>query len=345
LVPVNRITTITISVVLVAIAITTTIMAMVVRSVAMPIKDLLNVTRQIARTGDLHSDIVVTGQDEVAQLAMTFNEMIARLIRAQQEISQLNDELEQRVLERTAQFEDANKQLQETQKQLLQREKLAVLGQLSGGVAHELRNPLGAISNTAYLLNILLADTEPEFREPLEILKKEVAAANRVVNSLLDFARPKQPVPHQVELQQLLRRVLAQQSIPEHIAVETDFEKAVPQVMADPNQLEIVFGNLIRNAIQAMPNGGRLVVKTSEICGQSPEERRVAVSLADTGVGIPKEHLEKLFEPLFTTKAKGIGLGLALVKNLVEANRADIKAKSEVGEGTTFMVTLPVEII
>jgi len=111
----------------------------------------------------------------------------------------------------------------------------------------------------------------------------------------------------------------------------------LPIMLADPDQLAQVFGNIILNAVQAMSEGGRLVVK-SEVC--TPEW--VAVSFADTGVGIPKENLDKLFEPLFTTKAKGVGLGLALTKTLVEGHGGSIEAESEVGVGTTFTVRLPV---
>ena len=121
----------------------------------------------------------------------------------------------------------------------------------------------------------------------------------------------------------------------------SQLDEALPTILADPDQLGQVFGNIILNGIQAMPKGGQLVVQTSEVSGKPPRSGWVAISFADTGVGIPEGDLGKLFEPLFTTKAKGIGLGLALAKTLVEGHRGTIEVESEVGKGSTFTVKLP----
>jgi signal transduction histidine kinase len=136
--------------------------------------------------------------------------------------------------------------------------------------------------------------------------------------------------------------------VPENVEVDERLDEALPVILADPDQLAQVFGNLIRNAIQAMPEGGRLTVETSEVSdspllsGVGPGVWWMAVSITDTGVGIPQENLDKLFEPLFTTKAKGIGLGLAVTKTLVEGHGGSIEVESEVGKGTTFTVRLPI---
>lgn len=222
------------------------------------------------------------------------------------------------------------------QEQLLRQEKLAVLGQLAGGVGHELRNPLGVIKNSAYFLNMALESPDPEVKETLELLEKEVAAAERIITSLLDFARVKPPLRRKVDIQQILRETLSGFKVPENITVEYPLVKSLPQVLTDPDQLDQVFKNIILNAVQAMPGGGRLTITTDT---RDPDW--LAISITDTGVGIPKENLEKVFEPLFTSKAKGIGLGLAITKTFVEGHGGTIEVQSEIGKGTTFTVKLP----
>ncbi len=215
-------------------------------------------------------------------------------------------------------------------------EKLAVLGQLAGGMGHELRNPLGAIKNAAYFLNMALEEPEPEVKETLDILEKEVATSERIISSLLGFARPKPPIRHKVDINEVVQEALSRTTVPENVKVVTQLDKSLPAISADPDQLGQAFSNIIVNGIQAMPEGGQLAVK-SEV----PNQKWVAISFADTGVGIPKQNLKKLFEPLFTTKAKGIGLGLAVTRTLVEGHGGTIKAQSKEGKGSTFTVRLP----
>jgi len=216
-------------------------------------------------------------------------------------------------------------------------EKLAVLGQLAGGVAHELRNPLGAIRNAAYFLNMALEAPERDVAESLEILEKETATSERIIMSLLDFARPKPPARHKVDIKEAVKGALSRATVPENVEVVSQLEEELPGILADPDQLGQVFTNIILNAIHAMPEGGRLVLKC-----EAPTEGWVAVSFADTGVGIPKENLGMVFEPLFSTKANGIGLGLAFIKGLVEGHGGTIDVHSEVRKGSTFTVRLPV---
>ncbi len=233
----------------------------------------------------------------------------------------------------------------EMEERLMRQERLAVLGQLAGGVAHELRNPLGAIKNGAYFLNMALPEREldPEVQETLGILEREVNRSERIIGGLLDFACARPPVQHPVDLHEVVREVLAAAPNAPGVEVVCDLDEELPAAMADRDQLDLVFGNLIRNAIQAMPEGGRLTIRTfetSEVTGKLPKSG-VIVSVADTGEGIPEEHLERIFEPLFSTKTQGIGLGLALTKRLVEAHGGSIEVESEVGVGSTFTVRLP----
>ncbi len=251
--------------------------------------------------------------------------------RTEEKLKEYSEKLEQMVEERT-------QELREAHERLVRQEKLTVLGQLAGGLGHELRNPLGAIKNAVYLLNMILEEPEAEVKESLEIIEKEVGISERVISSLLDFARPKPSTRVKVDINEIVQATLSHVPVPENVEVVSRLDKTLPTtILGDPDQLTQAFGNFILNAIQAMPDGGRLVVK-SDITGPN----QVAVTFADTGVGIPQEKMKKIFEPLFTTKAKGIGLGLALTKLLIEAHGGTIEVKSEVEKGTTFTVSLPV---
>jgi signal transduction histidine kinase len=147
-----------------------------------------------------------------------------------------------------------------------------------------------------------------------------------------------------VDIKEVLQEALSRAIVPENVEMVSQLDGALPTILADPDQLDQVFGNIVLNAIQAMPDGGRLVVKTSASSvepSEGPSLEWVAISFADTGMGISKESLGRLFEPLFTTKAKGIGLGLAVTKTLVEGHGGSIKVQSELGKGSTFTVRLP----
>ncbi len=280
--------------------------------------------------------------------------------RAEEALREYSERLEEMVEERT-------QELRDVQEKLVRSERLAVLGQLAGGVAHELRQPLAAISNAAYFLNMVIEAPEPEVKEMLEIMEKEVKTSERIISSLLDFARPKPPIRRIVDVNEVVRETLSRAAVPDNVEVVRQLEEPLPTVLADPDQLAQVFGNLILNGVQAMtlpsavgiPNGGRLVVKTSAgarlssaeasvkptaVSGRGDPAGRpewVAVSFTDMGMGIPEENLEKIFEPLFTTKAKGVGLGLPLAKTLVEGHGGSIEVESEVGKGSIFTVKLP----
>ncbi|MDO8872728.1 MAG: PAS domain S-box protein [Methanoregula sp.] len=251
---------------------------------------------------------------------------------AEADLKKYSDKLEEMVSERT-------KNLREAQDKLVKTEKLAVLGKLAGGVGHELRNPLGAIKNAAYFLNMVLENPDPDVKDTIEIINKEVARSECIISSLLDFARPTILTLRKVAVNKVISETVTRNPIPANITVTSNLDETIPEIMADPDKLLQVFTNLITNAVQAMPDSGKLTL-TSYLS----DTGHVVVSVRDTGVGIPEENMKKLFEPLFTTKAKGIGLGLVVIKAIVKAHHGSIDVQSEVGKGTTFTVKLPIGI-
>ena len=233
--------------------------------------------------------------------------------------------------------EKRTKELKDAQEQLVRREKLAILGQLAGGVGHELRNPLGVISNAVYYLKMVMPDAEETIKEYLETISEEVNRSTGIVSDLLDFSRIKSVEREETAVSDLVTQVLEKQPASENIKVATAIPSDLPPVFVDNRQISQVLVNLVTNACQAMPEGGKLSI--SAIAKQD----KVHVSFTDTGSGISKENMKNLFEPLFTTKARGIGLGLAVSKNLVEANGGSIEVESEEGKGSIFTVILPIK--
>lgn len=226
----------------------------------------------------------------------------------------------------------------EKRKRRMLAEKRAITEQLAGSIGHELHNILGNISNAAYFLNLAIEDPAPEVKEALKVLKRGVEASERIISSLRDFAHPSPPRPRKVDIHNVLQKALDGIFVPQSVEVVSCLDEALPMIFADPDQLVQIFGHLIRNAVQALPEGGRLVIK-SEV--SDPEW--IAISFTDTGGGIAKEKQAKVFEPFFTTKARGIGLGLALTRTLVKKQGGTIELKSELGKRSVFTVKLPVK--
>ncbi|MDD5365833.1 MAG: PAS domain S-box protein [Gallionellaceae bacterium] len=260
-------------------------------------------------------------------LAGIFHDVTERR-QAEEKVRRLNEELEEKVQERT-------RQLLAAQEDLVRKEKLAVLGQVAGSVGHELRNPLGVMNNAVYFLQTVLSEADATTQEYLVLIKTEIATAERIVSDLLDSVRTKPPQAGTVWLAELIGQTLRKLPVPDGVTVEQAIPATLPPLRVDPQQVQQVLRNLISNGIDAMAEGGTLTI-TAAADGMS-----VAVSVRDTGSGIAPEQMARLFQPLYTTKARGIGLGLVVVKNLTEANGGRIEVQSEPGRGTVFTVTLP----
>jgi PAS domain S-box-containing protein len=245
-----------------------------------------------------------------------------------------------------AEVQARTRELQDAQEKLLRQEKLAVLGELAGSVGHELRNPLTVMRNAVHFLKLTQPDADGKTKEYLGILDSEIRNSDKIIADLLDFSRIKSVDRQPLVVAAVVQRVLERFPVPAEIEVKLDFAPDLPSVFVDPHHIEQVLGNLVVNAYQAMtspvspPMSGGTEGGVLTISAQG-DETQVKVFISDTGVGIPPENLEKIFEPLFTTKAKGIGLGLAVSQKLVEANGGKIEMESEVGIGTTFTLSLP----
>ena len=232
---------------------------------------------------------------------------------------------------------ESTRQLQEAQDELVRNEKLALLGQVADSVGHELRNPLGVMNNAVYYLQTVLADSDATTREYLGIIKGEIADAERIVSDLLDAVRSKPPHPALVNVAEVIGETLRKCAIPASVSVRLDIPPTLPLVSVDPMHLHQVMWNLITNAVEAMPQGGTLDIRADE------DRQSLRISVRDSGSGMTAEQQAKLFQPMFTTKARHIGLGLVVVKNLTQANGGSVEVQSEVGKGTTFSITLPGE--
>ena len=269
-------------------------------------------------------------ESDIRQLTLLMDGIwrLIRRKRAEEELEKYSEQLEVMVEYRT-------RELKDTQEALIRKEKLAVLGQLAGSMGHELRNPLGVISNAVYYLQIILPEAGETAKEYLEIIASEVRNAEGIISDLLNFSRTKPAEKQEIMISELIAQVLEKQISPKGIEVIIEIPSDLQPVFVDSRHIRQVLINLVTNAYQSMPKGGRVIISAQA------KKEKVSFSITDTGVGISAQDMKKIFEPLFTTKERGIGLGLVVSKNLVEVNGGTIEFKSEEGKGSTFTVILP----
>jgi len=286
-------------------ALATMLIFVLIKSLTNPINTLLNATRRL-KSGDL--DYRIEGlKDEFGEVAKSFNEM-------------------------------ANS-LKEQMLNMQRTEQLRVAGELATGLAHEIKNPLAGVKIS---MEVLHEDTgiSEENREVLFKVIKEIKRIELLLKELLIFARPPKPQLTPTDINNIIDISLAFSSkISPNIKFLKDFGNNLPVIMADQMQLQQIFLNLMLNAGDAMPDGGTLTIKTS----QDPAKNLIQVDIADTGKGIHKEVMDKIFQPFFTTKPKGTGMGLAVAKRIVEEHGGNINVKSTAGGGTTFRILFPVK--
>jgi signal transduction histidine kinase len=250
---------------------------------------------------------------------------------ANRQLAKLNRELEKGLTKK-------KKDLQQTQEQLRQTERLAELGTLASGMAHEIGTPMNVILGRAEYL--MQRTQEEQTKKGLETIVTQVERITKIMNQLLTFARRRPSERQPIDLEQTVRdclEVMSERIMRHGIEIETDFDPTLPPVHADQDHMSQVLLNLFINAVQAMPEGGRLRV------GLAGTDNHATITVADSGHGISPEHLSKIFDPFFTTKevGKGTGLGLTVVHGIIQEHGGSITAKSEPGQGTTFMISLP----
>jgi len=264
--------------------------------------------------------------------------IIAAGVRGGGEEEEEEEELILLAIEDITGHKKAEQIVKETQERLIRSEKLAALGKLAGLVGHELRNPLGAIRNSVYFLRLKLASAaqDEKIKRHLDILDEEVAVSDKMITNILTFGRAKIPELALTDIPEVIQASLEKLKVPANIEVTRQLEPGLPQIQADETQLQQVFSNIIVNAIQAMPGGGRLTI-SAKMLGEF-----ISLDFADTGEGISKENLGKIFEPLFSTRTQGTGLGLTVCQDIIEAHKGNISVESEKGKGTKFTIKLPV---
>jgi len=226
---------------------------------------------------------------------------------------------------------------------VLRREKMKAMAQLSNVLGHEIRGPLGVIRNSVYFLKLKLQESQDEkILKHLRILEEEIMILDQLMEQTLDFGRNREPRMILKDVPTLMRETLMQVTLPENIEVDQTCEEGLPSVWLDPDQMKRVLQNLILNAIQAMPEGGRLGLSARVVPPslEMPNEKMIEISVQDTGCGIPEEIRENVFEPLFTTKVKSTGLGLTVCRNIVHSHQGSLVLASEAGKGTRASVRI-----
>jgi two-component system NtrC family sensor kinase len=253
----------------------------------------------------------------------------------QQNLMELNENLEKKVMKKT-------KELRKVQYQLIQSEKLSLIGELIAGVAHEVRNPLATISLIVQHLESKYADNYP--MEKLKAIQRNINRIDKIVYGLLNFSHPPRFNFDYHNINEILERLerlepILKHFLPENIKIIKKYDSKLPQGWFDSDCLEQVFLNLISNAIRAMKYGGELYITTSF----DSTRKGIIIKFKDTGVGIPEGNLKKIFKPFFTTYKEGIGLGLSICQNIINEHKGNISVESKLGKGTIFTIFLPLE--
>ncbi len=306
---------------------------LITRSITKPLSEMVSVTQAVAQ-GDLEREVRVTSRDEVGLLALSFNKMIASLRKMKSELEEWGLTLEQKVKERT-------EELAAMQSTLMQSQRLASLGKLAAGIAHEINNPLGGILVLSSLVLEDLKDNDPH-RENLQEVIKQTMRCRDIVKGLLQFSRQEEGKMEYVKVNDILNSTLGlieKQALFHNIEVIKNLDPQLPYILGDGSQLQQVFMNVILNAVQAMKEMGVLTITTSH----DVKHDMVVIDITDTGCGIPPELIDRIFDPFFTTKevGEGTGLGLSIAYGIVTKHHGRMTVKSKVNEGTTFTIKIP----
>ena len=265
---------------------------------------------------------------ELESLNRELEEANTRLKKKEQDLKKSMEELQK-----------SHDELEDMQEKLLRKEKLTAIGRLASSVGHELRNPLGSIKNVAFYLQNYADIDDPDAQEYLKTLNEEVLSAEKILSDLLNFSRTITLKKKKLHLKELINNSMKSLNIPENVSVISNIDDDFAKIEADPDKLKQVFQNLITNAYQAMPEGkeGKIEIKALH------ENGKAIITVSDNAKGMDEKTRKNIFEPLFTTKAKGIGLGMSIIKSIIEHHGGTIEVESEEGKGSKFTITLPRE--
>jgi len=307
-----------------------------VRVIVRPIKQLSVGTRKIA-SGDLSYHVYVQSNDEIGELAESFNLMASDL---RKYVKELNKEkeglltLKLALEQRTVELEETLLKMKNIQQELLRSEKFATIGRLASSIAHELRNPLASLKNISYyLIKLGTFKIEPKANQMLEMLSTDVSRANKIVTDLLDFSRIRKLNKIPVRVDEFINEFLNNLDFGENIKIKRKLEKVEAEL--DPDRMTQVLVNIFSNARDAMPGGGNITISVNEI------NSHAVIRISDTGHGMDEETILHIFDPLFSTKTRGLGLSLAIVKEVIDLHSGRIFVTSTKDEGTTFEIFLP----
>jgi len=315
------------------------------RLVQVPLNDLENGARRLA-SGDLDQTIPVRSADEFGELATSFNSMTAALKNSQEELREWGRTLEEKVAKRT-------QELRLAQAEAVRGEKLASVGLLAAGIAHELNNPLTGILTFSHLIRQKMPDGSPD-AEDMDLVIRETKRCAAIIRRLLDFAREKAPEKKFADLNQIIEdtaRIIERPAHLRDIVITMDLAPDLPPVWVDADLIKQVVMNMLVNAQHAIEEKGSITIRSRRVPeARSPEPGAkpvpmVELAIIDTGCGIPEKNLKRIFDPFFTSKevGKGTGLGLSVSHGIVRAHGGAIEAESTVGEGSTFRIYLPLE--
>ncbi|HDQ00149.1 MAG TPA: HAMP domain-containing protein [bacterium] len=307
---------------------------LITRSITRPLSEMVEVTDLIA-AGKLDREVKVKSKDEIGQLAYSFNRMVTSLRKMRLELEEWGNTLEQKVKQRT-------EELAAMQNTLMQSQRLASVGKLAAGIAHEINNPLGGILVLSSLVMEDLKSDDPHRENLLEVIKQTMRCRD-IVKGLLQFSRQEEGKTEYLNVNDVLSNTLSlieKQALFHNIKVTKNLNPELPSILGDNSQLQQVFMNIILNAVQAMDDVGELTINTYH----DQKNDMVVTEVSDTGCGIPDELIDRIFDPFFTTKevGEGTGLGLAIAYGIITKHQGRMTVKSKVGEGTTFTIKIPV---
>jgi two-component system NtrC family sensor kinase len=325
-----------------------------------PIQKLVEAMSR-AEKGDLETEAHIQSEDELGKLGRNFNRMLKTIretheqnIQLLRQVSQFNEELTRKIDAATSELAKRNEELRllnealfESQRQLSQSEKLAAVGQVTAAMAHQIGTPLNSISG---YIQLILQDgnLQNKDRDRLKIIESQLDRLADSVRNLLSFTRQPKPQLKSLEVNEVLEELIHLSEpwfLARNVKLSTHLSPNLPPILGDPTHLQTLFLNLITNALDAMPKGGALTIKTRQGLPpfSSKDGRWLEISITDTGIGITEESKKRIFEPFFTTKkmGEGTGLGLAICEKIIKEHSGRIELESEVGKGSTFFISLP----